>query len=81
MLEPARRRGNALAGTGVLHERGLRNARIVRSRLTAALVAEAVARMPQPCRVVVSGPDGFNAAARKMLSSVMDDALVTVLSA
>ena len=60
---------------------GLENARIVRSRLTAALVAEAVVRMPQPCRVVVSGPDGFNAAARGMLSSVMDDHLVTVLSA
>ena len=46
-----------------------------------AVVAEAARRMPQPCRVVVSGPDGFNCAAREMLSGLLDDEAVTILSA
>ena len=58
------------------------NVRVLRSRLSPTIVAEAVARMPQPrCRVVVSGPDAFNSAARGMLAGVIDDANITVLSA
>lgn len=59
----------------------LSNARILRSRLTAELVAEAVQKMPTPCRVVVSGPDGFNSAAREMLKGRIPEDQVTVLSA
>ena len=60
---------------------GLPNVRLIRSRLTSAVVAEAARRMPQPCRVVVSGPDGFSCAAREMLSGLLDDEAVTILSA
>lgn len=61
--------------------RGLANATILQSRITPSIVADAIARMPPPCRVVVSGPDGFNTAARSMLSRLVDDDQVTVLSA
>ena len=64
-------------------ERALRigNASVVRGRLSAAVVEEAVARMPRPCRCVVSGPESFNAAARGFLAGVMDADCVTVLAA
>jgi ferredoxin-NADP reductase len=71
-------------GTAALAEAALReveNASVQRSRLSAAIVAEAIERMPKPCRVVVSGPSGFNSAAREMLSRVVDQDSVTVLSA
>ena len=61
--------------------RGLANARLLRSRLDSDIVAEAVLRMPKPCRVVVSGPDGFNSAARQMLAGLINTENVTVLSA
>ena len=61
--------------------REVENASVQRSRLSAAIVAEAIERMPKPCRVVVSGPSGFNSAAREMLSRVVDQDSVTVLSA
>ena len=61
--------------------RGLGNARVLRSRLSSGIVAEAVARMPQPCRVVVSGPGGFNAAALEMLARLVPTGQITVLSA
>lgn len=60
---------------------GLPNACVVRSRISSAIVAEAVARMPHRCRVVVSGPGGFNSAVRSMLADVIDDSQITVLSA
>ncbi|KAH8092331.1 hypothetical protein JL720_5300 [Aureococcus anophagefferens] len=58
------------------------NAAVVRARLDGALLREAYARMPRPCRVVVSGPDGFNAACRSALLDLVDDADdVTILAA
>jgi hypothetical protein len=61
---------------------GIENANIVRSRrLSPEIVAEAVGRMPRPCRVVVSDPNGFNSAAREMLASLVDEAEVTILAA
>ena len=61
--------------------RGVSNARTVRSRLSKALVEEAAGRMPRPCRVVVSGPGGFNNAAREMLADFFDESDVTILAA
>ena len=40
---------------------------VLESRLEQQIVTESLSRMPQPCRIVVSGPSGFNAAARGML--------------
>ena len=54
-------------------------------RLSADVVSDAYGRMPRPCRVVVSGPGGFNSAAREMLAEVMSaedvGEQVTILSA
>ena len=58
---------------------GLENVCILRSRLNATVVSHAVARMPQPCRVVVSGPGGFNSSARELLSRFLDAENITVL--
>ena len=42
----------------------------------------AVARMPPPVRVVVSGPSAFNGAAREYLRELMDvEKHVTILAA
>ena len=73
--------GDAAEAEGLLQ--GLPNARVVRARLSAPLVAESWAQMAQPCRVVVSGPGGFNTAARAMLAEAGVDveAHVTILSA
>ena len=73
--------GDAAEAERELH--GLENARILRGRLNTAITKEAIARMPQPCRVVVSGPDGFNSAAQEMLlsNSLLDKDQITVLSA
>ena len=60
---------------------GIENVSIKRSRLSAGIVREAVTRMPQPCRVVVSGPDGFNSAAQEMLTQFIDKDHITILSA
>lgn len=62
---------------------GLPNVRMSRGgRLSVAAVAEAVGRMPRPCRAVVSGPGGFNAAARRMLTDAgLGAECVTVLAA
>ena len=58
------------------------NAQVLRSRLTPELVSEAMSRMPMPCRVVVSGPSSFNAAARDMLSELaVDNDSITILEA
>jgi hypothetical protein len=58
----------------------LTNARVLRSRLTSTIVAESMARLQRRCRVVVSGPDTFNSAARNMLTEFVDDEDITVLS-
>ena len=72
--------GDAAEAEGALH--GLPNARILRAQLNAEILTEATARMPQPCRVVVSGPGGFNSAAREMLLELVDDEeQITTLSA
>ena len=62
--------------------KALTNARVLDSRLSPELVQEAVARMSAPCRILVSGPSSFNAAARSMLleAKVGADA-ITVLEA
>ena len=55
---------------------------ILRSRASAVVVTEACGRMPRPCRVVVSGPGGFNTAVQQMLEPVIDDPEhITVLTA
>ena len=61
----------------------LANARVVHSRLTPSLVANAFQTMSKPCRVVVSGPSGFNSAARKMLlgAANVDEDAITILEA
>ena len=51
-------------------------------RLDAEIVEAAVARMPPPVRVVVSGPSAFNGAAREYLRELMDvEKHVTILAA
>ena len=61
---------------------GLENARVVRGRLSAQILSEAYQKMPQPCRVVVSGPGEYNSAVPEMLVDLVDDLdSVTVLSA
>ena len=58
------------------------NARALHTRLSSELVLEAMSHMPMPCRVVVSGPSAFNAAAREMLIKIDVDAdAITVLEA
>jgi hypothetical protein len=62
--------------------RGIENARVVRSRVDSAIVAEAHGHMIQPCRYVVSGPGEYNAAVREMLARlVSNEDGITVLSA
>ena len=73
--------GDAAEAEGALH--GLPNCRILRQQLSADVLVDATARMPRPCRVVVSGPGPFNAAARRMLvdGGLIDEEDVTILSA
>lgn len=60
----------------------LPNVKIRRKRLSQRTVAKALSKMPEPCRVVVSGPGGFNSASRDMLSDEgFPDASVTILEA
>ena len=78
---------NVAMGTGDAEEAtrllgNLENAKVRRERLGANVVSAAVARMPKPCRVVVSGPAAFNDAARKLLEPLVDVmSQVTVLTA
>jgi len=61
---------------------GLENARVLRARLSAEILTDAYGRMPQPCRVVVSGPGEYNSAVHEMLVGLVEDLdSVTVLSA
>lgn len=72
--------GNAAEAESEL--KNLPNAKIIRSRISTEMVAEAIAQLPQPCRVLVSGPEEFNGEVRRMLTELLDvDAQVTVLSA
>ena len=58
----------------------MENAQVIRSRLKLEIVIESLSKMPQPCRVVVSGPAGFNTAAREMLKEAnVPDANLTIL--
>lgn len=60
----------------------LPNVKIRHKRLSPRTVAKALSRMPEPCRIVVSGPGGFNTAAREMLADEdVDDEHVTILEA
>ena len=77
---PATQAGDAAEAANLL--RGLANVQVLRARLSARVVAESLARMAQPCRVVVSGPAAFNAAARDALAELMDvEEQVTILPA
>jgi len=77
---PDARLGDAAEVMGALQ--GVANARVLRSRVCADVLREALARMPEPCRVVVSGPGEFNSAVRDMLGELVDvERCVTVLSA
>jgi len=60
----------------------LPNARVLPSRLSQELLADALSTMLMPCRIVVSGPAAFNATAKDMLDQcdVSRDA-ITILSA
>jgi len=60
----------------------LPNARVLPSRLSQELLADALSTMLMPCRIVVSGPAAFNATAKDMLDqcNVSRDA-ITILSA
>ena len=59
----------------------LPNACVLNARLSLELLSDALSKMPMPCRVVVSGPSSYNAAAREMLTklSVQDEA-ITILN-
>lgn len=58
------------------------NAQARYSRLDKRLVADAVRRLDCPFRVVVSGPDSFNSAAREFLDDCgVESKQVTILSA
>lgn len=62
--------------------KGLPNATVLRSqRVTQIIVTDAVSRMEQPCRVIVSGPNTFNDAVKLLLLNVIDSDHVTILSA
>jgi len=61
----------------------LPNVRIMEHRLNQEIVAAAVAAMTIPCRIVVSGPSSFNAAARNYLLQcpLVETDSITVLEA
>lgn len=60
----------------------LDNTYVRQTRLSAELLVEELALMPTPCRVVVSGPETFNAAVRSMLlGSGVDKDAITILEA
>ena len=67
------------------HEAALRdvpNSTAMKARLSEEIVAGAVSRLERPYRVVVSGPDSYNDAARGYLDECgVDRKFVTILSA
>ena len=63
---------------------GLDNARWAHARLSRELLQAELSKMEKPMRVVISGPEGFNAACTKMLKHIDQDLgtdAVTVLCA
>ncbi|KAL7477570.1 hypothetical protein ACHAW6_003374 [Cyclotella cf. meneghiniana] len=60
---------------------GIPNTRIFYSRVTSDMISDTLERMPKPCRIVVSGPDGFNQSARDMLADIVETDHITILSA
>jgi len=72
----------ASGGDAAEAELELQGLTILRERLGQRLVEEAYTRMEKPCRVVVSGPGGFNGVAREYLDKVVERTdEVTILSA
>eukprot|EP00971_Amphidinium_carterae_P179154 3553681-Amphidinium_carterae.1 len=60
----------------------LANTRLVRGRVNSDLLREEVSKMPDVCRIVVSGPAAFNTAVRTtLLSSDVREEQVTILTA
>jgi len=60
----------------------LANTSVLQTRLSTKLLIEELSRMQSPCRIVVSGPETFNAAVRSMLvSSGVDTDAITILEA
>jgi len=57
------------------------NIQILKSRMNSEIVSEAAERMIKPCRVIVSGPEGFNAASRELLKNHFEEEEIVVLSA
>lgn len=58
------------------------NATVQKSRLNGRIVEDAVAKWVYPCRVIVSGPDAFNNAAREYLEECgVESKSITILSA
>lgn len=56
--------------------------------LTQDLISEAVSNMPMPCRILVSGPSGFNSSVRELLLNtndttglMLEDDAITILEA
>eukprot|EP00392_Amoebophrya_sp_AT5.2_P006458 g6470.t1 len=83
---PFVRTGAQVAETETLLQefKKLGNCRLEERRLEFKDVAAAVARMEgAPCRVLVSGPSGFNAAVRAMLlqTEALDEDAITILTA
>mmetsp|Transcript_64437 Transcript_64437/g.119858 ORF Transcript_64437/g.119858 Transcript_64437/m.119858 type:complete len:613 (+) Transcript_64437:101-1939(+) len=61
----------------------LPNSSLVYGRVSLELLAESVSKMPQMCRVVVSGPAGFNTTVRELLlsSDMVREPQLTILTA
>jgi ferredoxin-NADP reductase len=60
----------------------LANAAVFRSRLSPELLSAELSSLKAPCRIVVSGPASFNAAAQEMLSQIgVGRESITVLAA
>ena len=56
------------------------NARVVNSRLDFDIISENARQMTRPCRLLVSGPEGFNKAARAMLDDIFHEDEIVVLA-
>jgi len=62
--------------------RCLPNSQILFGRLSLELLSEALAKMPIMTRVVISGPTGYNSAAKKMLTKLdLGSEAITILNA
>jgi len=60
----------------------LGNTSVLQSRLSTELLTKELSMMQSPFRIVVSGPESFNAAARSMLSAIgVDTDAITILEA